>query len=232
MFDYLSSHMPLAECDVVSETEFQTKDLECVLAHYVIDAFGHLLRCRSIADDPLDLTGAEDTHHHGDIRFHGQGHDGAWLDFVARFTDGSLEWVRRDHEAEQAMRARGRTSSDVVQRRIGSSVDDFLEQEGIALKPSARAAGKAAVTTETHRDGMRPADFRIGGAFTCGGRRWRCTDLGSRVVVAIPLEHDNDPGWYKGPPYAVVETVFDEDDQPGCQPEPADRPGRRPRGRG
>ena len=77
-------------------------------------------------------------------------------------------------------------------------------------------------------NGMGLADFRVGGEFICGGRRWRCTDIDSRVIVAIPLEHDDDPSWYKGPSFAVAETVFDEDDHPGCQPVPADQPGREP----
>ena len=64
---------------------------------------------------------------------------------------------------------------------------------------------------------MRRGDFRIGTEFRCGGRRWRCTDLGTRVVVAIPLEHDDDPSWYNGPPYAVAETVFDEYDLEACE---------------
>jgi len=25
-------------------------------------------------------------------------------------------------------------------------------------------------------------------------------------------------GWFRGPPYAVAETVFDEHDQEGCEP--------------
>ena len=35
---------------------------------------------------------------------------------------------------------------------------------------------------------MRREDFRIGLEFWCDGRRWRCIDLGTRVVVAVCLE--------------------------------------------
>jgi hypothetical protein len=85
---------------------------------------------------------------------------------------------------------------------------------------------------------MRHSDFRIGVAFWCGGERWRCTDVGARVIVAISLEpHEvasyvpnadgqglgrvehyltDDPSWLVGPPYAVAERVFDEHDLPGC----------------
>ena len=93
---------------------------------------------------------------------------------------------------------------------------------------------------------MTRDEFRIGLEFWCGGKRWRCTDIGSRVVVAICLEaHEvievenpaeqwgkvqerpyitDDPSWLAGPPYAVVEHVFDESSIQGCSlvPEDAD----------
>lgn len=57
---------------------------------------------------------------------------------------------------------------------------------------------------------MQYTDFEIGLEFECGEKRWRCTDLGTRTVIAIALEYAEDPSWYNGPPYAVAETVFDE----------------------
>lgn len=48
--------------------------------------------------------------------------------------------------------------------------------------------------------------------------RWRVTDIGSRVIVAIKISRLQQPSWYNGPPYAVVETVFDEDDIMSAQP--------------
>lgn len=63
---------------------------------------------------------------------------------------------------------------------------------------------------------MRHDQFQIGSLFVCGDQRWRCTDVGTRTIVAILLDHDDDPSWYRGPPYAVAETVFDEDDQVAC----------------
>ncbi len=64
---------------------------------------------------------------------------------------------------------------------------------------------------------MKLNDFRIGSEFFCGGKKWRCTDLGTRVVIAICVsDYDKDPTWLNGPPYAIVETVFDEDDQSNC----------------
>lgn len=60
-------------------------------------------------------------------------------------------------------------------------------------------------------------DFRIGLEFYSGAHHWRCTDIGTRVIVAVCLDDYSDSSWYNGPPYAVVETVFDEDDQEGCE---------------
>lgn len=61
-------------------------------------------------------------------------------------------------------------------------------------------------------------DFRIGMEFEMSDARWRCTDIGRRVVVAIKLDRPEDPSWYNGPPYAVAECVIDEYDLPACEP--------------
>jgi hypothetical protein len=66
---------------------------------------------------------------------------------------------------------------------------------------------------------MKHEEFTIGMEFMNGGKRWRCTDKGSRTVIAICLDaHPDDPSWYNGPPYAVAETVFDEYDLVTCEP--------------
>ena len=70
---------------------------------------------------------------------------------------------------------------------------------------------------------MKRADFQIGREFLTAAGRWRCTDIGKRTIAAIRLDHDDDPSWYAGPPYAVVETVFDEYDFEGCEPAPERR---------
>lgn len=64
---------------------------------------------------------------------------------------------------------------------------------------------------------MRHQEFSIGTEFTTATGRWRCTDVGTRTIVAIPLD-GRDASWTAGPPYAVQETVFDEYDFPGCDP--------------
>lgn len=91
---------------------------------------------------------------------------------------------------------------------------------------------------------MKHSKFRIGLEFWSGGRRWRCTDVGTRVITAISLgphevveitSHDDasrpsqtrryttdDPAWLLGPPYKIIETVFDENDIEGCSLVPDD----------
>jgi hypothetical protein len=81
---------------------------------------------------------------------------------------------------------------------------------------------------------MKLSEFKIGEEFTMGEHRLRCTDIGTRVIVAIKVspvniirdgkkiilthEEAEAEGWFNGPPYAVVEYVFDEDGQEICEP--------------
>src|SRR5208282_6517446 len=74
-----------------------------------------------------------------------------------------------------------------------------------------------------NRPPMKHSDFRIGCEFLSGSGRWRCTDVGKRTIAAIRLNHDDDPSWYNGPPYAVAESIFDEYDIEGCEPAPKRR---------
>ena len=89
---------------------------------------------------------------------------------------------------------------------------------------------------------MNHSEFSIGLQFWCGGKQWRCTDVGTRVVIAISLEPrdmvqvevdpkdktkrietrfvSDDPRDLNGPPYGVAENVFDEYDVEACSLEP------------
>jgi hypothetical protein len=71
--------------------------------------------------------------------------------------------------------------------------------------------------------GMKHSDFKIGREFLTETGRWRCTDVGKRTIAAIKLDHDDDPACYNGPPYAVVEQVFDEYELEGLSPAPKRR---------
>ena len=82
---------------------------------------------------------------------------------------------------------------------------------------------------------MRHEEFSIGMEFVTDTGRWRCTDVGSRTIVAIKIsevtvtarkddgntttttEAPPDPSWFNGPPYAVAEHVFDEEDLLSCR---------------
>jgi hypothetical protein len=75
---------------------------------------------------------------------------------------------------------------------------------------------------------MKHSDFKIGEDFYVDWcARYRCTDIGTRTIVAIRVdrvviwksgkedvlsfEEATADGWFEGPPYAVAEYVFDED---------------------
>ena len=68
---------------------------------------------------------------------------------------------------------------------------------------------------------MFKEEFQIGLEFYTAAGKWRCTDIGTRVIVAIKLDQ-TDESWYNGPPYAVAEIVFDEYDFGGCSLDPDD----------
>jgi hypothetical protein len=85
---------------------------------------------------------------------------------------------------------------------------------------------------------MKKEQFQIGTEFYTGSGKWRCTDVGTRVIVAMRIdpvcgtirdskgrktrdiilneEEATIAGWFNGPPYAVGEDAFDEYDQEGC----------------
>ncbi len=96
-------------------------------------------------------------------------------------------------------------------------VDDLQPHPTVPVRqPAARLAAD---------DGhLQHHEFRVGEPFWSSGKRWRCTDIGTRVITAIALDRDDDPSWYNGPPYAVAEVVFDEYDMEGCTsaPDPED----------
>jgi hypothetical protein len=70
---------------------------------------------------------------------------------------------------------------------------------------------------------MNHSDFKIGTEFLTATGRWRCTDVGTRTIPAIRLDLDHDSAWYNGPPYPVVEHVFDEYGFEDCDPAPQER---------
>lgn len=64
---------------------------------------------------------------------------------------------------------------------------------------------------------MKHTDFEIGTKFyTVTGQYWLCTDVGTRAILAIELDPELDKNWFKGPPYAVKEVVFNEKEIQRC----------------
>ena len=57
---------------------------------------------------------------------------------------------------------------------------------------------------------LEHGDFHIGMEFWTEAGCWRCTDVGTRTICAIKLEGESRD--WNGPPYMVVEHVFDESD--------------------
>lgn len=104
------------------------------------------------------------------------------------------------------------------------------------MSQAARSVVEPDGPTDPFEDGMIVADFHIGLEFnTTHDRVWRCTDVGTRVITAIrvdSLEVSSSDGtrkrltraeaeagrWFDGPPYAVAEYVFDEEDMKACLP--------------
>ena len=65
---------------------------------------------------------------------------------------------------------------------------------------------------------MEHKDFQIGHLFLTATGLWKCTDIGTRTIAALKIEEGKNITHrdYIGPPYSVVERVFDENDFGGC----------------
>jgi hypothetical protein len=62
----------------------------------------------------------------------------------------------------------------------------------------------------TNNETYAHADFRIGTEFYTETGLWRCTDIGTRTIVAVKVE-DGYPAPEDPPPFSdAVEVVFDE----------------------
>ena len=77
--------------------QFQTKSLECCLEQYAVTAEGRLCLTgmHLMDEDPgveLREGGPVDLDYHGDLRIVPV--EGEYQQYIARFTHGTLEWVR------------------------------------------------------------------------------------------------------------------------------------------
>ncbi len=62
---------------------------------------------------------------------------------------------------------------------------------------------------------MKLEDFIIGKHFFTAEGEWVCTDVGTRTIAAVKLKELIASG-DKGPPYSIVEHLFDLYDMDGC----------------
>lgn len=64
----------------------------------------------------------------------------------------------------------------------------------------------------------------IGSHFQIDDREFRVTDIGTRTIIAVRITEKEkaDPSWLNGPPYAIAELVFDENDFEAIEPVAAD----------
>jgi hypothetical protein len=67
---------------------------------------------------------------------------------------------------------------------------------------------------------MEHSDFVIGETFWWGELPWRCSDIGTRVVMAIRFDIDTYSISDMKPPNGMVEEVFDESAIKDCTVDP------------
>jgi hypothetical protein len=116
MFDYVRCDALLPDDFVGEGHEFQTKDLWRAMFQFVITANGRLIyrkqtheslpdreirpgmflpQYKLVHEEPVDME------YHGDIELCGRTKDNRVLNYVARFTHGTLEWVRPYEELSE-----------------------------------------------------------------------------------------------------------------------------------
>ncbi len=102
MFDTVYCEYPLPN-PRHQDLEFQTKNLECALFTFTITRDGRLVRRgrrgwgRDSPDSDVEWL------LHGDIRFYTsvKTEEPSWVEYVARFTHGRIEWIRPLEEAQK-----------------------------------------------------------------------------------------------------------------------------------
>jgi hypothetical protein len=102
LFDSIRCDYPLPD-PRVQDAEFQTKDLGESLGRYTITKAGRLVRHRQGVDlitgeasagQSVDSRPGVDVGYHGDIRIQAMLPGNGTLEYVFRFTHGTVEWIR------------------------------------------------------------------------------------------------------------------------------------------
>ena len=110
MSDDLKCDVALPDGRMPPGSSFQTKSLYCMMGRFTITAQGRLIHHQCRLEDAgkhevrpglffpqlRQVPVADvDMEYHGDIKLSGDvQHDGTYADYVARFTNGTLEWIR------------------------------------------------------------------------------------------------------------------------------------------
>jgi hypothetical protein len=119
--------------------------------------------------------------------------------------------MTKDIETEAEFFARGKRLARQLDRGERPDESHVVTLEDPAVHPATLAAAIA------NQSLMKPTDFHIGLEFLGrAGLRWRCTDVGTRTILAIRLDPGEDPVWHQGPPYIAEEMVFDEVELERC----------------
>src|SRR5712691_1879321 len=121
-------------------------------------------------------------------------------------------------------------------RHLGTEACFQGRREDASERSHVSGTAAGGVTIRERRTAtMELIDFAIGETFWTHVGAFRCTDVGTLVVVAVKLvpreigraekvdgelritkRIDDDASWLNGPPYAVEEVVFDENELLGC----------------
>lgn len=99
MFDEVWWHAELPFGHSTGNRLFQTKSLHRRFDRYVVTTDGRLCLVSNGWQDEGPFEGAYNPHEIEDIQFHGDirlvAADGAYREYVARFTHGILEWIHQ-----------------------------------------------------------------------------------------------------------------------------------------
>ena len=133
------------------------------------------------------------------------------IEAESEVVEGWLSKYQDLESAEIAILCRYGQMKTLNRENFGSSLDYLsecakLDHEIMMLEMTIDELYK-----EWSPSGSNREDFRIGTIFRSGNGRFLCTDVGQRTIVAIRYTPRN-PENMDGPPYFLVETVFDEDD--------------------
>lgn len=117
MFDEVKVLAALPDDRVAPGKMFQTKDLGSCMVQFTITAEGRLIHNKHYyeQDGEREIRGGVrlpnyklvrvediDMDYHGDVLLYAPGKDGKLAEYVARFTHGTVEWIRPYHGADDA----------------------------------------------------------------------------------------------------------------------------------